>query len=106
MRRPEPDSGAGDFGERKLRLMCGRIDERHAARRPTESASPDVSKMPVDAHGKKQVPGIPSAVELGAQIVERLHAVEGELAFRAELRDHGERHPGVIAGIAYGSIAE
>ena len=62
--------------------------------------------MPVDAHAKKQVPGIPPAVELGAQIGERLHAVKGELAFRAELRDHGERHPGVIAGIAYGSIAE
>ena len=25
-RRPEPDGGTADVGERKLRLMCGRFD--------------------------------------------------------------------------------
>ncbi len=62
--------------------------------------------MPVDAHGEEQIPGIPPAVELGGQIVERLHTVDDELALRAELRDHGKRHPGVIAGFAHGAVAK
>ena len=105
-RCPEPDGGAADVGERELRLMCGRIDERDAARRLAEGAGPDVGEMPINAHGEEQIPGIPPAVELSGQIVERIHAVDGELALRVELRDHGERHPGVISGFAHDSIAE
>ena len=85
--------------------MGGRIDQRDPARRLAQGAGPDLGETPVDPHGEEEIPGLPPAVELGNQIVERLHVVEGELAFGAELRDHGKRRPVLIAGFAHGPVA-
>ena len=103
---PEPDGGAADIGERELRLMRGRIDQGHASRRLAEGAGPNVGETPVDTHGEEQVPGIPPAIELGGQVGERLHAIDGELAFRVELRDHGKRRPGVVHGFAHAAVTK
>src|SRR5215207_6051703 len=62
--------------------------------------------MPVDTHGEEEIPGISPAVELGSQIVERLHMVEYELALRTELRDHSKRRPGIISGFAHRAVAQ